>query len=54
MEILWRKGNTLPLLVGVQTCTLTMKINMEVLRKYELNLPQDPAILLWEYTPKTL
>jgi hypothetical protein len=35
----WREENILPLLVGVQTCTVTMEINITVPQK-------DPAILL--------
>lgn len=29
----WSKGNTPPLLVGVQTCTAILKINMAVSQK---------------------
>lgn len=32
-EIIWSKGNTSPLLMGVQTYTVTMEINMEVTQK---------------------
>lgn len=28
---MWGKGNTHPLLLGVQTCTVIMKINVEIL-----------------------
>ena len=30
LERMWRKGNTPPLLVGVQSCTATLEINMVV------------------------
>jgi hypothetical protein len=30
---MWSKGNTLPLLVGVQTCIVTLETNMEVSQK---------------------
>ena len=30
---MWSKENTLPLLVGVQTCTATLKINMLISQK---------------------
>ena len=33
LERMWSKGNTPPLLVGVQTCTDTLEINMAVSQK---------------------
>ena len=33
LERIWSKRNTLPFLVGVQTCTVTMEINMAVFQK---------------------
>jgi hypothetical protein len=42
----WRKRNTTPLLVGLQTGTNIVEINLEVLRKLERDLPEDPAIPL--------
>jgi hypothetical protein len=30
---LWKKGNTPPLLVGLQTCTTTLEINLAVSQK---------------------
>ena len=35
------QGNTLPLLVGVQTWTTTLEINLAVLRKFRIVQPQD-------------
>ena len=46
------KGNTHPLLVGIQTCTTTLKISMAVSQKLGINLPQDPAIPLLGIYPK--
>ena len=42
LERVWRKGNPLTLLVGMQTSTATM----ENLKKLEIELPYDPAIPL--------
>ena len=50
LERLWRKGNPLTLLVGMQTSTATM----ENLKKLEIELPYDPAIpLLGIHTEET-
>ena len=46
LETVWRKGNPLTLLVGMQTSTATMEKSMEVLKKLEIELPHDPAIPL--------
>jgi len=40
---MWRKGNPLTLLVGMQTSTTTMENSVE---KLEIELPYDPAIPL--------
>ena len=42
LERVWRKGNPLTLLVGMQTSTATMENS----KKLEIELPYDPAILL--------
>jgi hypothetical protein len=42
----WSKWNSPPLLMGVQTCTTTLEINLVVFQKIGINLPQKPAILL--------
>ena len=50
LERVWRKGNPLTLLVGMQTRTATM----ENLKKLEIELPYDPAIpLLGIHTEET-
>jgi hypothetical protein len=49
---MWRKGNTPPLLVGLQTGTTTLEINLEVPKKLEVDLPEDPAMLLLGIYPK--
>ena len=47
---MWKKGNPLTLLVGMQTSTATM----ENLKKLEIELPYDPAIpLLSIHTKET-
>jgi len=43
---IWRKRNTPPLLVAFQTGTTIMEISLEVLRKFGIELPEDPAIPL--------
>ena len=47
LERVWRKENPLTLLVGMQTSTATMENSVEIpLKKLEIELPYDPAILL--------
>ena len=46
LERVWRKGNPLTLLVGMQTSTATMENSVEILKKMEIELPHDPAIPL--------
>ena len=48
---MWRKRTTLPLLAGLQTGTITLEINLEVLRKLEIDLPEDLAISLLAIYP---
>jgi hypothetical protein len=43
---MWSRGIMLPLILGVQTCTVTLEIIMVVLRRLEIYLPQDAAIPL--------
>ena len=45
LERVWRKGNPLTLLVGMQTSTATMENSGDSL-KNEIELPYDPAIPL--------
>ena len=44
LERVWRKGNPLALLVGMQTSTATMENSVEILKKLEIELPYDSAI----------
>ena len=46
LERVWRKGNPLTLLVGMQTGTATMENSVEIPEKLEIELPYDPAIPL--------
>ena len=46
LERVWRKGNPLILLVGMQTSLATMENSVEILKKLEIELPYDPAIPL--------
>ena len=46
LERLWRKGNPLTLLVGMQTSTAAMENSVEISYKLEIELPYDPAIPL--------
>ena len=52
---MWRKGNPLALLVGMQIGAATMENNMEVPQKLKIELPYGPAIpLLGIYLDKTI
>ena len=55
LERVWRKGNPLTLLVGMQTSTATMENSVEIpLKKLEIELPYNPAIpLLGIHTEET-
>ena len=55
LERVWRKGNPLTLLVGMQTSTATMENSCgDSLKKLEIELPYDPAIpLLGIHTEET-
>ena len=46
VEKVWRKGNPLTLLVGMQTSIATMENSVGFLKKLEIELPYDPAIPL--------
>jgi hypothetical protein len=46
LERMWRKKNTFPLLVGLQTGTTTLEIIWKFLGKLEIDLPEDPTIPL--------
>ena len=54
LERVWRKGNPLTLLVGMQTSTATLRIVWRFLKRLEIELPYDPAIpLLGIHTEET-
>ena len=54
LERMWRKGNPLTLLVGMQTSTASMENSVEIPKKLEIELPYDPAIpLLGIHTRET-
>ena len=54
LERVWRKGNPLTLLVGMQTSTATMENSVEIPKKLKIELPYDPAIpLLGIHTEET-
>ena len=44
LERVWRKGNPLTLLVGIQTNTAKRRTVWRFLKKLEIELPYDPAI----------
>ena len=49
---MWRKGNTLALLVGMQTGAATLKTVWRFLKKLKIELPYDPAVALLGIYPK--
>ena len=54
LERVWRKGNPLTLLVGMQTSTALWRTVWRFLKKLEIELPYDPAIpLLGIHTEET-
>ena len=54
LERVWRKGNALTLLVGMQTSTATMENSVGFLKKLGLELSYDPPIqLLGIHTEET-
>ena len=54
LERVWRKGNPLTLLVGMQTSTATLENSVGFLKKLKIKLPYDPAIpLLGIHTEET-
>ena len=52
MERMWRKGNPLTLLVGMQTGAGIWRTVWRFLRKLKIDLPYDPAIALLGIYPK--
>ena len=54
LERVWRKGNPLTLLVGMQTSIAAMENSVVFLKKLQKELPYDPAIpLLGIHTEET-
>ena len=51
LEMMWCKENTLSLLVGMKTSTITLETNMVVSQKIG-KLPQNPGITLLGIFPK--
>ena len=49
---MWRNGNPLALLVGMQTGAATLENSMEVPQKIKNKLPHNPAIALLGIHPK--
>ena len=49
---MWRKRNTPPLLVGLKAGTTTLEISWWLLRKLNIELPEDPAIQFLGIYPK--
>ena len=49
---MWRKGNSLTLLVGMQAYAATLENSMEVHQKVENRATYDPAIALLGIYPK--
>ena len=54
LERMWSEGNTPPLVVGVQTCTTTLEINVIVSQRNGISLPQDPVIPILGIYPKKI
>ena len=44
LERMWRKGNPLTLLVGMQTSTAAMENSVRFLKKLEIEQPYNPVI----------
>ena len=52
LERMWRNGNPLALLVGMQIGPATLEKSVEVPQKIKIELPYDPAIALLGIYPK--
>ena len=52
LERIWSKGNTHPLLVGMQTCTTTLEISMTVSQKIGNQPTACPSNTTLEYKPR--
>jgi hypothetical protein len=51
---MWKKGNTPPLLVGLQAGTNTLEISLRFLRKLDIMLSKDSAIPLLGIYPENV
>ena len=49
---MWRKGDPIALLVGMQTGATTLENSVRFLEKLQLELPYDPATTLLGIYPK--
>ena len=49
---MWRKGSPFALWVGMQIGAATAESNMEILKKFKMDLPFNPAIPLLKIYPK--
>ena len=54
LERVWRKGNPLALLVGMQIDTATMENSGDSLKKLGIKPPYDPAIQLLGIYPEEI
>ena len=52
LERMWRNGNPLALLVGIQIGAATLENSVEVPQKLKIDLPYDPAIPLLGIYPR--
>ena len=52
LERMWRNGNPLALLVGMQTGAAALENSVEVPQKIKIDLPYDPAIALLGIYPR--
>ena len=52
LDRMWNKGNTPPLLVGVQTCTATLEISMVISQKITKQPTSRPSETAFGYIPK--
>ena len=52
LERMWRNGNPLALLVGMQICAATLENSVEFLKKLKIELPYDSAIALLGIYPR--
>uniref|UniRef100_A0A9L0TN61 Uncharacterized protein n=1 Tax=Equus caballus TaxID=9796 RepID=A0A9L0TN61_HORSE len=51
---MWREGNPLTMLVGMQTGAATLENSMDISQKIKIELPHNPAIPLLGIYPKSM